>query len=134
MTHQNAKRLEEFLRAYADRDAERIGAALNENAVWHVGGTHRFSGDYRGRDAILEYFDRIGAETTSTLRLDPIELMANEERGAAFLRVTADREGHRLDVTMAEAFHFDDQGRIREFWAHSTDQEAIDKFWSQEDQ
>ena len=133
MRHPNVERLEEFLAAHADHDAERIRAALSEDAVWHVGGTHRFSGDYRGREAILEYFDRVGAETTGTLRLDPIELMANEERGAAFLRVSADREGHRLDVTMAEAFHFDNEGRIREFWAHATDQEAIDKFWSQED-
>jgi hypothetical protein len=34
---------------------------------------------------------------------------------------------------MAEAFQFDGQGRIREFWAHATDQEAIDKFWSEEE-
>ena len=132
MTHPNEQKLEAFLAAYATHDAQRIGAALSDDAVWHVGGTHRLSGDYRGREAILEYFGQVGAETAGTLRLDPIELMANEERGAAFLRVTADRDGTRLDVTMAEAFQFDDQGRIREFWAHATDQEAINEFWSQE--
>ena len=132
MTHPNVEKLEAFLAAYADNDAERIGAALSAEAVWHVGGTHRFSGDYHGREAILDYFGRVGTETARTIRLDPIELMANDERGAVFLRVTADRGGHRLDVTMAEAFQFDDEGRIREFWAHATDQEAIDKFWSEE--
>lgn len=132
MTHPNEQKLEAFLAAYAAHDAERIGASLSEDAVWHVGGTHRLSGDYRGREAILEYFGEVGTETAGTIRLEPIELMANDERGAAFLRVTADREGQRLDVTMAEAFQFDDDGRIREFWAHATDQEAIDKFWSQE--
>jgi hypothetical protein len=40
-----------------------------------------------------------------------------------------EREGKRLDVTMAEAFQFDGEGRIREFWAHATDQDAIDAFW-----
>ncbi|HEY7582466.1 MAG TPA: nuclear transport factor 2 family protein [Acidimicrobiia bacterium] len=133
MTHPNVERLEAFLGAYADHDAERISAALSEDAVWHVGGTHRLSGDYRGREAILEYFGRVGRETAGSLRLDPIELIANDERGAAFLRVTGDRGGNRLDVTMAEAFQFDGQGRIREFWAHATDQEAIDKFWSEEE-
>ncbi|HJU50908.1 MAG TPA: nuclear transport factor 2 family protein, partial [Acidimicrobiia bacterium] len=132
MTHPNVERLEAFLGAYADHDPQRIGAALTEDAVWHVGGTHRLSGDYRGREAILDYFGRVGAETAGTLRLDPIELMANEERGAAFLRVTGEREGHHLDVTMAEAFQFDGAGRIREFWAHATDQDAINRFWSQE--
>jgi hypothetical protein len=132
MSHPNVARLEAFLSAYADHDAERIGAALSEDAVWHVGGTHRLSGDYRGRDAVLEYFDRVGKETSGTLRLEPIEMMANDERAAAFLRVTADRADQRLDVTMAEAFQFDGQGRIREFWAHATDQDAINRFWSQE--
>lgn len=133
MKHPNVARLEAFLDAYADHDAEKIRASLSEDAVWHVGGTHRFSGDYRGRGAILDYFARVGAETAGTLKLDPTELMANDERGAAFLRVTGERDGHRLEVTMAEAFQFDAQGRIREFWAHATDQDAINQFWSQEE-
>jgi ketosteroid isomerase-like protein len=134
MTHTNVAKLENFLDAYGNNDADRIRAALSEEAVWHVGGTHSFSGDYRGREAILEYFGRVGSETAGTLRLTPIELMANDERGAAFLRITAEREGRHLDVTMAEAFQFDDQGRIQEFWAHAADQQAIDAFWSREEQ
>jgi hypothetical protein len=31
---------------------------------------------------------------------------------------------------MAEAFQFDDNGQIKEFWAHATDQDAINQFWS----
>ena len=57
--------------------------------------------------------------------------MANDRRGAAFLRVFAHKGERRLDVEMAEAFQFDDQGRLREFWAHATDQYAIDRFWGE---
>jgi uncharacterized protein len=130
MAHPNAERLQSFLDAYSAGDADAMRTALAEDAIWHVGGTHEFSGDYRGRDAILEYFDRVGTETNRTLRLEPIELLANDQRGAAFLRVTGDRGGKRLDVTMAEAIQFDEEGRIREFWAHATDQDAINEFWS----
>jgi ketosteroid isomerase-like protein len=129
MAHPNVDLLQGFLDAYAANDRDAVGRSLAEDAVWHVGGTHSFSGDYRGRDAVLDYFDRVGSETRGTLRLEPIELMANDERGAAFLRVTGERGGKRLDVTMAEAFQFDGEGRIREFWAHATDQDAIDEFW-----
>jgi hypothetical protein len=66
------------------------------------------------------------------MRLEPLELLANDERGAAFLHVTAEREGQALDVTMAEAFQFDAEGRITEFWAHATDQAAVDRFWRTE--
>ena len=130
MEHPNVQRLRAFLDAYAANDANSINDALADGAVWHVGGTHRWSGDYRGREAILEYFNRVGAETGRTLRLEPIELMANDERGAAFLQVTAERGDRHLDVTMAEAFQFDEDGRIREFWAHANDQHAVNSFWS----
>jgi ketosteroid isomerase-like protein len=132
MAHANVERLRSFLDAYAARDAGRIRDSLAPDAVWHVGGTNRFSGDYHGGEEILAYFDRVGSETGGTLRLEPLELLANDERGAAFLHVTAERGGQRLDVTMAEAFHFDGEGRIREFWAHATDQAAVDAFWGSE--
>ena len=130
MSHPNVERLRRFLEAYAAKDAETIRGTLADDAVWHVGGTHPLSGDYRGPDAILEYFDRVGDETAGTLRLEPIELLANDQRGAAFLRVTGNRGDRQLDVTMAEAFQLDGEGRIREFWAHATDQDAIDRFWA----
>ena len=104
--------------------------SLAEDAVWHVGGTHRLSGNYRGRDAILGYFDAVRRETADSMTLETLEVLANERHGAAFLRVTAERQGRRLDTVVADAFRFDEDGRIVEFWAHSADQTAIDAFWS----
>ena len=124
------ERLEAFLDAYASRDVSAIRECLADDAVWHVGGTHRLSGDYRGASSIIEYFEQVGEETKGTLHLEPLELIANDERGAAFLRVTGDRADQHLNVTMAEAFQFDDDGRIKEFLAHATDQDSINRFWS----
>jgi ketosteroid isomerase-like protein len=124
------RRLEAWLTAYGDHDRGTMLDSLAENAVWHVGGTHRLSGDYVGREAILRYFDAVREETSDSMRLEPLEVLANARHGAAFLRVTAERKGRRLDTVVADAFRFDDAGRIVEFWAHSADQAAIDAFWS----
>ncbi len=123
-------RLEAWLDAYGNHDRETMRDSLAEDAVWHVGGTHRHSGDYRGRDAILGYFDAIREETTDTMRLERLEILANERHGAAFLRVTAERGGKRLETVAADAFRFDDDGRIAEFWASNANQAQIDEFWS----
>jgi ketosteroid isomerase-like protein len=128
--HPNVERLREYLDAYAARDPEALSRFFADDAVWHVGGAHRLSGDYRGREAILDYFRAVGGETDQTLRLEPLELMANDRRAAAFLRVTGERAGRRLDIVMAEAIEFDESGRIREFWAHANDQAAVDRFWA----
>lgn len=128
--HPNVARIEDFLSAYGRGDAAAVGELLADDIVWHVAGSHRLSGDYRGRDAVLEYFSQVADETGGSIELDPVEIMANERHGASILRVTGDREGSRLDTVMAEAFRFDEQGRLSEFWATANDQAAIDRFWS----
>ena len=124
------RRLEAWLDAYGNHDRQTMLDSLAENAVWHVGGTHRHSGDYRGRDAILGYFDAIREATADTMRLEALEILADERYGAAFLRVNADRDGRRLETVAADAFRFDDKGRIAEFWASNSNQAAIDEFWA----
>ena len=126
----HVRRLQAWLDAYADHDRETMRDSLAEDAVWHVGGTHRHSGTRRGRAAILAYFDDVRAETADTMRLEPLEVLANDRHGAAFMRVTADRGGRRLETVVADAFRFDDQGRIVEFWASNANQAAIDEFWA----
>ena len=124
------RRLQDWLDAYGSHDRQTMLDSLADDAVWHVGGTHRHSGDYRGRDAILAYFDAIREATADTMRLEPLEVIANDRHGAAFLRVKAERDGLRLDSVVADAFRFDDQGRIAEFWASNANQAAIDEFWA----
>ena len=130
LANQQVQRLEAWLSAYGGQDREAMMDSLAEDAVWHVGGTHRLSGNYKGREAILGYFDSVRSETGDTMELETLEVLADERHGAAFLRVTADRQGRRLDTVVADAFRFDDDGRIVEFWAHSADQTAINEFWS----
>ena len=103
---------------------------VTDDVVWHVAGRHRFSGDYRGRDAVLAYFDEMARETAGSLKLEPLEVIASDAHGAVFLRVSGDRDGKHLDAVMAEALTFDAQGRVTEFFAVANDQAAIDDFWS----
>ena len=123
-------RLEAWLDAYGNNDRQTMRDSLADDAVWHVGGTHRYSGDYRGREAILGYFDAVREATGDTMQLERLEVIANERHGAAFLRVTADRGDRRLETVAADAFRFDDEGRIVEFWASNASQAAIDAFWA----
>jgi hypothetical protein len=44
----------------------------------------------------------------------------------SFTHVTGVREGDHLDVVMADAMRFGDDGRVVEFWTLSIDQEAVD--------
>ena len=127
--HPNSARIREALDAYARRDFADMREYLAEDIVWHVAGNHRFSGDYRGRKAVLEYFKQAQEVTGGTLSLEVDEVLADDHFGAVALKAVGQRGDRRLSVTLAEAFRFDDQGRWAEFWAVADDQAAVDDFW-----
>jgi uncharacterized protein len=129
MDHRNEDVAQDFLDAYGRRDFQALEKLLTDDVVWHVGGSHPLSGDYQGKQAVLDYFAKVQGLTSQTLTLDPIEILAGGSFGAIFLRVRAERPGKDLDVTMAEAFRAE-EGQLAEFWATADDQEAVDRFWS----
>jgi ketosteroid isomerase-like protein len=129
MDHPNDDLARRFIDAYGRRDYQTLEGLLTDDVLWHVGGNHPLSGDYRGRQAVLDYFAKVQSLTSQTLTLDPIEILASGSFGAIFLRVRAERESRELDVTMAEAFRAQ-EGQLAEFWATADDQEAVDRFWS----
>lgn len=101
-----------------------------DDIVWHVGGNHRLSGDYRGKDELFEYFATVRELTEGTLRLEPRSILSSDRHTARFIRATASRQDRSFDVTLAQVFKVGEDGRWTEYWALADDQEALDAFWS----
>jgi hypothetical protein len=127
--HPNADRVRQALDAFAAEDWDRMNSHLDDHVVWHVGGDHPLAGTYRGRESVMSYMRAARALTGGTLRLEVGEVLANDDFGAVILRATAQRNGKQLDVQMAEAIRFGEDGRWAEFWALSDNQATVDEFW-----
>jgi ketosteroid isomerase-like protein len=128
--HPNVQRIRDALDAYNAGDLDRMRAFIAEDILWHVGGAHPLSGDYRGLDEVIRYYEGVKEQTGGTLTLEPIDVLANDEHGAIFMRVRGERDGRTIDVELAEALTFDDQGRWAEYWALADEQETVDAFWA----
>ena len=98
--------------------------------VWHVGGDHPLSGDYRGRDALFQYVGKVLELTGGTLTAEPLDILVNDRHAGVFQRVTGERDGRKLDVVLAQALTFDDDGRWSEYWALADQQDEVDAFWA----
>jgi ketosteroid isomerase-like protein len=109
---------------------DKVGEFFSEDVVWHVGGNHALSGDYRGRDALLDYFAKVRDQTGGSLTVTSESILASDRHTAMFTRVTAQRDGRSLDVTMAQVLSVGADGNWREYWALANDQAAVDAFWS----
>ena len=119
-----------YLEDYAERGPEAVSDYFSEDVVWRVGGQHPLSGEYRGKEELLEYFATVREQTGGTLRLEPQSILASDRHTAMFTRVTGQRNGRSLDVVLAQVLANGPDGRWTEYWALADDQEAVDAFWS----
>lgn len=123
-------RAREAIEAFSRGDLESYKDFFADDVVWHVGGNHSFSGSYRGKEELFEYFGKVRTFTGETLDVRPEAILADDSHVGIFARVTAQRDGNTLDVTMAQAFTVDSDGKWTEYWALADDQPAVDAFWS----
>jgi ketosteroid isomerase-like protein len=123
-------RVRESLDLVAQGDLERLRDFYTDDVVWHVGGNHPLSGDYRGKDDLIRYFERVRELTGGSLTIEPQSILASDKHVAMFTNVRAQREGRSMDVVLAQVFKVAPDGRWSEYWALADDQEAVDRFWS----
>ena len=129
--HGGVARARKFLDAFARGDGLAMGDFFTDDVAWHVAGSHPLSGDRRGKEELLGYFDELLARTGGTYALALESVLATDYHAALFTRATAVRDGGRsLDVLLAHAFAVRSDGLWREYWVCAANQDADDAFWS----
>jgi ketosteroid isomerase-like protein len=127
--HPNARRVQEALDAFASGDLDRFMSMFAEDGVFRVAGDNIISGTYRGQQEVRDYFIRLGEVTGGSMRIRLDDLVADDHHAVMFIHVTTDRNGKTLEAEAAEAFRFDDQGKISESWFLYDDQVAYNAFY-----
>ena len=123
------ERLAQAMEAISRGDVETFGdVLLSDDVVWHWPGRSSVAGDYRGREAALELLRGFHRLTQNRLQIEPLDIVEGQEFLMSFTHVTARKDDDELDVVMADAMRFDDDGRVVEFWTLSNDQRAVDAF------
>jgi ketosteroid isomerase-like protein len=125
-----AERQAEAMALVSRGDVDAFGdVLLADDVVWHWPGRSSVSGDYRGRAAALDLLRGFHRLTANRLQVVPLDILEGKDHLMSFTHVTAESEGGgQLDVVMADAMHFDDSGRVVEYWTLSNDQTAVDAF------
>lgn len=117
--------------AYGRGDFEAMSTRFADDIVWNVGGQHVLSGDYHGRENVIEHLRETQRLANGTLSMTIEDVLASDRYSAVIYRVFGNRQGKALDVTIALAIQFDDQGRWTKRFGLANDQRAVDEFWGQ---
>jgi ketosteroid isomerase-like protein len=128
--HPNAQLVRKGYDAFVRGDMETLRAMLAADATHHVPGTGVLSGDYKGQDAILDMYRRLGEETGGTFAVELRQVLVDGRGHAVTLHhLTADRQGKHLDEDGGIVFRIvgDKMTDLDECVA---DIEAMNDFWS----
>lgn len=118
--HPNAEIIRRGYEAFAAGDLAAIGELLADDIVWTHTGDSPLAGEYRGKDAVFEYFGRILDLTSFTFRQTIHAIVADDDHVVVLTDAAWDapREfrGHDIFVWHVEG------GRAARCWAIPTDQ------------
>ncbi|MGW0609835.1 nuclear transport factor 2 family protein [Streptomyces sp. NPDC002788] len=98
--HPHAALVRRGFDAFSRGDMDTLRELVAGDATHHVPGDHPLSGDFKGVDAIIEMYERLGTETNGTARAELIGTCV-DGRGHAvgMIHFTAERDGKSLDDT-----------------------------------
>ena len=127
-------RLHEAQRAfYAGGPPEPLHDVLTDDILWVVPGRNAIAGEYRGLDAVIDYFTRRRALADRSFRMYPGDLLVGDgDHVAALTDGTATIDGveHRWSTVGLYRLRED---RVAACWLLPLDAAAFDAIWSSRD-
>lgn len=131
--HPNVALIREFHRRqgemYAGGGTAAVEELLADGAVWHVPGSSPIAGDHTGREQVLAYFRRRRELAAGTLRLEVLEVIADDEAVVQLADGRARLGGVEASWRTAGVFRVEG-GRIAEAWLVPLDLARFDALWS----
>ncbi|MFI5607577.1 nuclear transport factor 2 family protein [Amycolatopsis sp. NPDC051903] len=127
--HPNATLVRRGYEAFSSGDVATLTELLADDAVQHMPGHNVFSGDHKGRAAILALYGELGSRSNGTLRVSLEELYANDDQVITVYRSTGKRGDKHLDTRHALVFRIRD-GKATDLLDVASDESTDDAFWA----
>lgn len=127
--HRNATLIRRGYEAFSAADIAALSELIADDAVQHMPGHNVFSGDHKGRNAILAMYGQLAERSGGTLKVELEEVYANDDQVVTVYHSTGTRDGKQLDTRHALVFQMRGEQAV-ELTDVSDDEAADDAFWS----
>jgi ketosteroid isomerase-like protein len=117
--------------AFNEAHLEDAMATIDDDIVWHVGGDNPLSGEYKGKQAVMEFFAKFGQLTEGTYEFDIHDILASEDHTVVIGTSTATRNGRTHTSRSVDIIHSGADGKAKEFWRFAEDPAADDEFYKE---
>lgn len=124
--HPNVAAARAAIEAFSKGDVETMATGLADDAVWHVPGSNRFSGEFRGKAAVLERFQQMGAAGVQTSIDEIHDVVGGDDHVVALVRLRLSSGDTSATANAVWVMHTAD-GKMLEFWGLNDNQGEIDR-------
>lgn len=113
--------------AFGHGDIEPLIASLTDDISWSDSTIGPLAGEYTGKDQILRFFGKMLEVYGDTLRLEFVDVIANDYHGVVLTRESGAVDGVGLEWNGVHVWSFRD-GRCATFISYAD--AAYQRFWS----
>jgi uncharacterized protein len=117
------------IEAFNRDDLDAVAAFVQPDVTYRIPGRSAVAGEFRGIDGFADALRRLRELSDGTLTLAPVAVLADDANLVARARLTAERNGRRLDTENCYAFRFRD-GKLADGQVFLSDPEQVEAFWS----
>jgi len=115
-------------RAFNEGHIDEAMTAIHDEILWHNGGDNPLTGEFRGKDEVMEMLARFGQLMEGTYEADIHDVLASDDHTVVIGTYTATRHGRTHSARFVDVIHPAPDGRAREFWRFFDDVAAEDEF------
>jgi ketosteroid isomerase-like protein len=108
MTHPNEQLLREAYDGFTSGDLDPLLAALTDDIAWRDSTIGPLAGDYNGKNEVLGLFGRMMEVYAGTMRLEVVDILANDSRGVVLTREQGTASGETANWTGVHVWGFRD--------------------------
>jgi len=129
MTSTNTTVIRNAYDDFAKGDIPAVLEAFDASISWHVPGHSPLSGDYKGRDEVVGFFQHTLALCGGIFAIDVHHVLAEEDVVVALTTVRAERNGRSAAFPEVHVWRLANAKAI-EFRECQGDEQTEDRFWS----
>jgi ketosteroid isomerase-like protein len=128
MEQRNVEMARKGYEAFNEADLEAAMETIADDILWHIGGDGPLTGEYQGKDQVMQLFARFGQLMEGTYEADVHDILASEDHTVVIGTYTATRHGRTHSARFVDIIHPSPTGKAKEFWRFFEDQAAEDEF------
>lgn len=122
----NEQALKRMYEALGRGDLDTLLGSMTDDIEFRVTGRNAVSGDYGGKDGVLEFIGKLVELSGGTFTLEVVDLLVNDRHGVVLTKETASHNGKSLNNRAVHVWEMH-EGVARVFRGYN--QNTWDEFW-----